>query len=867
MKLSIPVLFRPLLGLCTALLLAVSLQAQGTLNGNVSDGEGETLIGVNILIKGTSSGTISDIDGSYSLSVPEGAQTIIYSYTGYASFELAIDVANGTIYTQDVILNQDALSLGEVVVTGTFSGRTQKESPMSVTLLNAAQLQRLASNSQADILRTIPGITAEGGGGEVASNVFVRGMPSGGQYQFTPLQVDGLPVLSTFGLNSSAHDVYFRNDIGIRNLEFVRGGSSTLFGAGSVAGIINYTSVTGSAEADNKVALEWAEGGRIKADFLSSGPLSENLFYSVSGFYRHDDGPLETGMPTRGYQIRGNIKRLFNNGESSLVISGQLINDNVQFYLPYPLANDNGQRERPTGNDGETINTLLTSQATDFSFDTPFGRFESPIGDGVTTQGGYLMMNLNHSFGDGWRLSTKAKVASYDHWFNLFLDGDGQNNVPETQANYLSSRDLPADAVLTYADDNSRLAGNDLLFQNRILDRERPMEEIVGEAYVTKSFGNHSLSFGTFLSNTRAEDNNWITNFVGDFRNAPRMVNVNYTDENNNPVAFSTGGFISGSQTANRYHQSSKVALFVGDEIKGEKFNFDIGLRWEQATGIIVRETGIGSNTFEKGEVTTSDIAIAAAGLLKVSPNTNLYANVSRGYFFPELRSIRFSAPGNPQSFEPETVIQGEAGVKYGNNKLALTGAIFYVSLDDRRSVDFINDPNNPGNVIEQIRVQSTRTIGLETSLNYNLAQGLSFYGNFTFQSHEFTKVEGNDEQVGNELRRQPNIMGLVGLNYDRNGFDANISSNFLGSKFANDANTVELDGFNIVRLDAGYKFPLGNNETLRLGVSVFNLLDADGVTEGSPRQGDLQGGGASAFFVGRPILPRRLFIRAAFDF
>lgn len=866
MQLNIPIFFK---GLCSILLglgFASSVMAQGTLSGTITDADGEALFGVNILIESNSSGTISDFDGNYELSIPEGVQNIIFSYTGYSTYELNILIEDGKSYSQNISLSQDALLLDELVVTGTFSGRTQKESPMSITLLNASQLQRLSSNSQADILRTIPGITAEGGGGEVASNVFVRGMPSGGQYQFTPLQVDGLPVLSTFGLNSSAHDVYFRNDIGIRNLEFVRGGSSTLFGAGSVAGIINYSSITGTATPDNKVQLEWADGGRVKADFLSSGPLSENTFYAVSGFYRYDDGPLETGMATQGYQIRGNIKRLFNNGESSFTIYGQLINDNVQFYLPYPLANDNGQRERPIGNDGEEIFTLLTSQATDFSFDTPFGRFESPIGNGVSTRGGYLMLDLDHTFGDGWRLSAKAKTASYDHFFNLFLDGDGVNNVPETQADYLSSRDLPSDAVLTYADDGSRLDDGDLLFQNRILDRERPMNELVGEAYVTKSVGRHNISFGTFLANTRADDNNWISNYVGDFRNAPRMVNINYTDSLGNPVSFSSSGFISGAQTANRYHTSSKVALFVGDEYKGDGFNLDVGLRWEQNTGTIVRETGVGSNTFQRGEVQTSDIAVAIAGLVELSNTTNLYANFSRGFFFPQLRSIAFSAPGRPQSFEAESILQGEVGLKYGNDKLAITGAIFYVGLSDRRNVDFINDPNNPGEVIEEVFVQSTRTFGIETSLNYTLSKGLNFYGNFTFQDHEFTEVEGNEDQVGNELRRQPNIMGMAGLSYEQNGFDANLSSNFLGSKFANDGNTVELDGFNIVRLDLGYRFSLGQEESLRLGVSVFNLLDADGVTEGSPRQGNSQTG-TSEFFVGRPILPRRIFLRAAFDF
>lgn len=857
-KLSVCVLLS-----CAAL---ISAHAQSSISGTITDSDGEPLIGATVVVLSDNSGTTTDIDGKYMLNAPSGDQIIAYSYVGYSTYQMSINIQDKTKYTQDVTLQLDNLSFDEVVVTGTFSGRTQKESPMSVTLLNGAQLQRLTSNSQADILRTIPGITAEGGGGEVASNVFVRGMPSGGQYQFTPLQVDGLPVLSTFGLNSSAHDVYFRNDIGIRNLEFVRGGSSTLFGAGSVAGIINYTSVTGSAENENKVGLEWAEGGRIKMDFLTAGPLADDLFYAFSGFYRYDNGPLETGLPTRGYQVRGNIKKLFNDGNSSLTIYGQMIDDNVQFYLPYPLANDDGNRERPVGNDGETVYTMLTSQAKDFSFDTPFGRFKSPIGNGVMTKGGYIQAALKHSFGNDWRLSAKAKTARYDHWFNLFLDGDGQHNVPETQASYLTDRELPENATFTYADNNAPLAANDLLFQNRILDRQRPMEEIVGELYLTKAAGNHNISFGTFLSNTKAEDNNWISNFVGDFRNAPRMVNVSYTDQDGNLVNYSTGGFISGRQTSNRYHESSKIAFFVGDEIKGERFNLDVGLRWERAAGIISRETGVGSNTFQKGEVSTSDIAVSIAGLYKMSDATNLYANISRGYFFPELRSVSFSAPGRPQSYEPESVLQGELGVKYAKSNLAATAALFYVGLSDRRSVDFINDPNNPTNILEQVRVQSTRTVGLETTVNYAISNDFNVFGNFTYQNHEFTKVEGNPEQEGNELRRQPNIMGMVGASYDNDVFDASISSNFMGSKFANDANTVELDGFNIVRLDAGYKFSLGNEETLRLGVSVFNLLDTEGITEGSPRQGDAQTG-TSNFFVGRPILPRRIFIRAMFDF
>ena len=860
-----PYLFKHfILALTLCFSYGISL-AQGTLSGSVKDIDGETLIGATIIVNGTTTGTSTDIDGNYRLEIPSGDLTITYSYTGFSPYEMTITVEDGSSYTQDIILNRDNLSLDEVVVTGTFSGRTQKSSPMSMTKIGAAKLQQLSSNSQADILRTIPGITAEGGGGEVATNLFVRGFPSGGQYAFTPLNIDGIPVLSTFGLNSSAHDVYFRNDIGLQSLEFVRGGSATLQGAGSVAGIVNYQSIRGSDDPINKVQLEWAEGGRIKTDFLAAGPISKGLYYAFSGFYRYDEGPLETGLPTRGYQLRGNIKKVFNDGNSSLVISAQKIDDNVQFYLPYPLDNSNDAKERPTGNDGETIYTMLSSQLKDFSFDTPFGRFKSPIGDGVTTNGQFLMAELKHSFGNNWRLSAKTKAASYDHWFNLFLDGDGTHNTPEPQDSYLADRGL-ASGTFTYADNGATLAGGDLLFENRVLDRQRDMEELVGEVNLTKTIGIHNLTVGTFMSNTKALDNNWIHNVLGDFSNSPRAVSLSAVDTLGNDVTFSSSGYVEGTgrQTNNRTLQSTKIAAYIADEIKGDKFGLDIGLRWEKAIGNVSLENGVGSNNFNKGIVDAADVAFVIAGLYELNDKLNIYANGSRGYFFPQLRSLQF-AGGTPQSYETETVIQGEIGAKYGDSKLSGTAAIFFNALSDRRNVDIIND--GQGGITEFIELQSTRTVGIEANVNYNISKGFNAYGNFTYQDHEFTEVEGNKEQEGKSIARIPNVMGMVGLSFDNGKWDANLSSNFLGSKFANNSNTVELDGFNIMRLDAGYTMALGEgDESLRLGLSVFNLLDADGVTEGSPRQGNTQVSGGN-FFVGRPILPRRIFIRATFNF
>ena len=101
-------------------------------------------------------------------------------------------------------------AIEEIVVTGTGNSvqRRQFETPQTVTQYTEEDLRAFSSSSQADILTQLPGVSAEGGGGEVATNVFHRALPSAGQFSFTPLLYDGMPVFSTFGLNSSAFDVF-----------------------------------------------------------------------------------------------------------------------------------------------------------------------------------------------------------------------------------------------------------------------------------------------------------------------------------------------------------------------------------------------------------------------------------------------------------------------------------------------------------------------------------------------------------------------------------------------------------------------------------------------------------------------------------
>jgi len=296
-----------------------------------------------------------------------------------------------------------------IIITGTSVARSQLNTPMQATRIDAARLELLNTSSPADILTTIPMLKAEGGGGEVASNIFVAGLPSGGQYQFTPYEFNGIPVIGSIGLNSSAPDVYYRPDLGVERLEFVHGGVSNLFGGGSVGGLINFIDKTGGPETHGDVRLETGQLGLARGDFALSGAVNANagVFYALSGYYRYDNGPLKSGMPSRGFQVRGNLKKEWNGGH--FTVFGQYIDDRVQFFADYPLTGDT--HRRPKGNNGDTIFTTMTDALEDIAYNTPDGEYHTKVGDGAYSRGGQVGFELADELGNGWGVNAHGNIG------------------------------------------------------------------------------------------------------------------------------------------------------------------------------------------------------------------------------------------------------------------------------------------------------------------------------------------------------------------------------------------------------------------------------------------------------------------------
>ncbi|MCX2740966.1 TonB family protein [Pontibacter anaerobius] len=122
---------------------------QKQITGRVLSEEGEPLSGVAVLLKGKAIGTVTDAEGNYSLALPEGEQTLRFSFIGFETAEKTL-AQNDT--SADITMAQDQRSLSEVVVTGYGVQREvpEKVSPMPVPRMRQYK-KYLQENS-----RTVP---------------------------------------------------------------------------------------------------------------------------------------------------------------------------------------------------------------------------------------------------------------------------------------------------------------------------------------------------------------------------------------------------------------------------------------------------------------------------------------------------------------------------------------------------------------------------------------------------------------------------------------------------------------------------------------------------------------------------------------
>lgn len=192
------IIFAVLLNTVSVFAFSETIQQQQTITGVVTDADtGVLLTGVTIMVKdsqemtGNVIGTLTDVNGNYSINVPDGLNTLVFSYIGYQRLEVTIDGRQ----TVNVQLQQDVSMLEEAVVVG-FGTQRRVNLSGSVDQINMRQLEaRSISNVTQGLQGLVPNLNVDYTEGAPGSEprINIRGFTSinGGE----PLIIiDGIPA-------------------------------------------------------------------------------------------------------------------------------------------------------------------------------------------------------------------------------------------------------------------------------------------------------------------------------------------------------------------------------------------------------------------------------------------------------------------------------------------------------------------------------------------------------------------------------------------------------------------------------------------------------------------------------------------------
>jgi len=212
---------------------ARAIRQQRTIQGKVTDASDNfPLPGVNVMVKDGTAGVSTDLEGNYSISVPDDAEALTFSYVGYVSQEIGI----GNQTTINVQLEPDVQSLNQVVVVG-YGSQKRVNLTGAVSQINSEMLEDRPINSVGQALQgAIANLNVNFGDGRPGGNasINVRG--------FTSIN-SGNPLVLIDGVPG---DINLLNPLDVASVTVLKDASSAaIYGARAAYGVVLITTKQG----------------------------------------------------------------------------------------------------------------------------------------------------------------------------------------------------------------------------------------------------------------------------------------------------------------------------------------------------------------------------------------------------------------------------------------------------------------------------------------------------------------------------------------------------------------------------------------------------------------------------------------------
>jgi len=236
------------------------VQQRKTVTGKITSATGESMPGVTVAIKGTSVGTISDMDGNYSVAVPEGGTTLVFSFIGMETQTIEI----GGQSKIDVIMNPVTIGLEEVVAIGYGTVKKSDVTGSVISVSNDELNSRPVNNALEAMQGRAAGvdITTSQRPGTLGS-INIRGARSLTASNEPLYVVDGVPLMSERLTDTEklqdvkkSSGIETINPQDIESIDILKDASATaIYGSRGANGVVLITTKRGT---DGKISLKYS---------------------------------------------------------------------------------------------------------------------------------------------------------------------------------------------------------------------------------------------------------------------------------------------------------------------------------------------------------------------------------------------------------------------------------------------------------------------------------------------------------------------------------------------------------------------------------------------------------------------------------
>ena len=242
--------------------LNLCVYAQNTFKAVIKDSEKkEPLMGVTAQVTGTTIATTSDENGQIILTgIPNGLQEIQFSYVGFAQRTDSFNFPLEDTAPIEILLYEQSEDLEEIVISSTRSTRTIQNIPTRIEFIGSEELDE-KGNMKAGDIRTLlsesTGIqTQQTSATSANASIRIQGLDG----RYTQILKDGFPL---YAGAASGLGLLQTPPLDLKQVEIIKGSTSTLYGGGAIAGLVNLISKTPTEERDLRFHLNGTSGGGL----------------------------------------------------------------------------------------------------------------------------------------------------------------------------------------------------------------------------------------------------------------------------------------------------------------------------------------------------------------------------------------------------------------------------------------------------------------------------------------------------------------------------------------------------------------------------------------------------------------------------